>query len=225
MSGDKVIRVTNQEELDAALEAAPSGDIVIEIHSDPGKYVPIYIFVTDSRGHSIEARGESRVVVSGEARLTARGRSMVEAQGDAVVHATDFAQVNWRDSSSGKCGYYARGQAWDAATVETHSLCPLFAFDSAEVTARATSRVVAWGNASVYAYNQAVVEMSGDVDVKAHGQSVVYCEGGEVYAHEHATVYVLKDAYRPSVDGVPTVVVHDLAGDTPVTGGPVVLTV
>lgn len=64
MSGDKVIRVTNQEELDAALEATPSDGMVIEIHSDPGKYMPIYIFVTDSRGHSIEARGESRVVAA-----------------------------------------------------------------------------------------------------------------------------------------------------------------
>lgn len=223
MSGDKVVRVTNQGELDEALKADPSDDVVIEIHSDPGKYVPIYIFVTDSRGHSIEARGESRVVVSGTAQLTARGHSMVEAQDDAIVHATDFAQVNWRDSSTGTCGYYARGQAWDAATVEAHSLCPLFAYDSAEVTVRAASRVVAQGAASVSAYNRAVVEMSGDVDVTAYGKSVVYCEGGEVYAHEHATVYVLEDADRPSVEGVPTVVVHDFKGDTPVTGGAVVI--
>lgn len=225
MSGDKIVRVTNQEELDVALEAAPSDDVVIVIDSKPGGYTPTYIFVTDSRGHWVEARGESRVVVSGASVLTAKDRSMVDARDESVVHATDFAQVNWHDSSSGKCGYYARGQVWDMATVETRALCPLFAHDSAEVTARATSRVVAQGAASVYAYNEAVVEMSGDVDVKAHGQSVVYCEGGEVYAHEHATVYVLKGADRPSVEGVPTVVVHDLAGDTPVTGGPVVLTV
>nr|DAX43395.1 MAG TPA: hypothetical protein [Caudoviricetes sp.] len=115
-------------------------------------------------------------------------------------------------------------RAWDTAKVETRALCPLFAFDNAEVTARSASRVVAQGNASVYAYNQAVVEMSGDVDVTVYDQSVVYCEGGEVYAHDHATVYVLEGADRPSVEGVPTVVVHDLAGDTPVTGGPVVLT-
>lgn len=219
----KTVRVTNQEELDAALEATPSDGIVIEIHSDPGKYMPIYIFVTDSRGHSIEARGESRVVVSGTAQLTARGRSMVEAQDDAVVRAMDFAQVNWRDSSSGTCGYYARGQAWDVATVETHALCPLFAHDSAEVTARGTSRVVASGDASVTARDQSTVEMAGDVDVTAYGQSVVYCEGGEVYAHEHATVYVTEDADRPSVEGVPTVVVHDFKGDTPVTGGAMVI--
>ena len=225
MSGDRIVRVTNQEELDAALAAAPSDDVVIVIDSDPGRRVPIYIFVLDSRGHAIEARGESRVVVSNGARLTARDRSMVTARDAAVVHAIDFAQVNWHDSSTGTCGYYARGMAWDTATVETRALCPLFASDSAEVTARGVSRVVAQGDASVYAYNQAVVEMSGDVDVTAYGQSVVYCEGGEVYAHEHATVYVLKGADRPSVEGVPTVVVHDLAGDTPVTGGPVVLTV
>lgn len=223
MSGDKIVRVTNQEELDAALKAAPSDDVVIVIDSDPGKYVPIYIFVTDSRGHAIEARGESRVVVSGEARLTACGRSMVEAQDDAVVRATDFAQVNWRDSSSGTCGYYARGQAWDVAAVETHSLCPLFAYDSVAVVARGTSRVVACGEASVVARDQSTVDMAGDVDVSARDQSVVYCEGGEVYAHDHATVYVDKDADRPSVDGVPTVVVHDFKGDTPVRGGAVVI--
>lgn len=223
MSGDKVVRVTNQEELDAALKAAPSDDVVIVIDSDPGKYVPVYIFVTDSRGHVVEARGESRVVVSGEARLTACGRSMVEAQDDAVVRATDFAQVNWRDSSSGTCGYYARGQAWDVAAVETHSLCPLFAYDSVAVVARGTSRVVACGEASVVARDQSTVGMAGDVDVSARDQSVVYCEGGEVYAHDHATVYVDKDADRPRVEGAPTVVVHDFKGDTPVTGGAVVI--
>lgn len=219
----KIVRVTNQGELDAALAAEPDDNVVIEIHSDPGKYVPTYIFIGDSRGHVVEACGESRVVVSGTAQLTARGHSMVEAQDDAIVHATDFAQVNWRDGSTGTCGYYARGQVWDAATVGTHSLCPLFAYDSAEVTVRAASRVVAQGAASVSAYSQAVVEMSGDVDVTAYGKSVVYCEGGEVYAHEHATVYVLEDADRPSVEGVPTVVVHDFKGDTPVTGGAVVI--
>lgn len=225
MSGDKIVRVTGQAGLDEALAAVPSDDVMIVIDSHPGDFIPNYIFVADSRGHSIEARGESRVVVSGEARLTACGRSMVEAQDDADVRATDFAQVNWRDSSTGTCGYYARGQAWDQATVQTHSLCPLFAFDSAEVTARGASRVVAQGDASVYAYNQAVVEMSGDVDVTAYGQSVVYCEGGEVYAHDNATVYVLEDADRPSVEGVPTVVVHDFKGDTPVTGGAIVVPV
>lgn len=222
---DKIVRVTNRGELDKALKADPSDDVVIVIDSKPGGYTPNYIFVTDSRGHAVEARGESLVVAQGASQLTAYGRSRVIVRDEAVVHATDFAQVDWHDSSSGKCGYYARGQVWDMAEVETHALCPLFASDSAEVTARGTSRVVAQGNASVYAYNQAVVEMSGDVDVTAYGQSVVYCEGGEVYAHEHATVYVVKDADKPSVEGVPTVVVHDLAGDTPVMGGPVVLTV
>lgn len=222
---DKIVRVTNQGELDKALEAAPSDGTVIVLDSKPGGYTPNYIFVTDSRGHWIEARGESRVVVSGTSVLTAKDRSMVDARDESVVHATDFAQVNWHDSSTGTCGYYARGRAWDMAKVETRALCPLFASDNAEVMARSVSRVVAQGAASVYAYNQAVVEMSGDVDVTAYSQSVVYCEGGEVYAHEHATVYVLKEADRPSVEGVPTVVVHDLAGDTPVTGGPVVLTV
>lgn len=224
MSGDKTIRVTGQAGLDEALAKPSSDDVVIVIDSHPGDFIPNYVFVMDSRGHAVEACGESRVVVSGHAQLTARGHSMVEAQDDAVVRATDFAQVNWRDSSSGTCGYYARGQVWDTAKVETRALCPLFAFDNAEVTARSASRVVAQGNASVYAYNQAVVEMSGDVDVTAYDQSVVYCEGGEVYARCCATVYVTGDADRPSVEGVPTVVVHDLAGDTPVTGGPVVLT-
>lgn len=224
MSGDKIVRVTNQGELDEALKADPSDDVVIVIDSKPGGYMPNYIFVMDSRGHVIEARGESLVVVQGTSRLTARGHSRVIARDEAVEHATGFVQVNWYDSSSGECGYYARGQAWDMATVETHSFCPLFAHDSAEVTVRSASRVVAQGAASVTAHNQAVIEMSEDVDVTAYGQSVVYCEGGEVYAHDHATVYVLEGAHRPSVKGVPTVVVHDFAGDTPVTGGPVVLT-
>lgn len=160
MSGDKTIRVTGQAGLDEALAKPSSDDVVIVIDSHPGDFIPNYVFVMDSRGHAVEACGESRVVVSGHAQLTARSASRVAAQ----------------------------------------------------------------GNASVFAYNQAVVEMSGDVDVTAYDQSVVYCEGGEVYAHDHATVYVLEGADRPSVEGVPTVVVHDFAGDTPVTGGPVVLT-
>lgn len=219
----RVVRVTNQEELDAALAVAPSDDVVIQIDSDPGKYVPIYIFVTDSRGHAVEACGESRVIVAKAARVTARERSHVEAHDDAWVYATGSSRVIWHDSSTGKCGCYARGQAWDRAAVEMHALCPFYAFDSAEVVARGVSRVVAQGEASVKAYDQSVVEMSGDADVTAYGQSVVYCEGGEVYAHEHATVYVDKDADRPSVDGVPTVVVHDFKGDTPVVGGAVVI--
>lgn len=222
MSGDKIVRVTNQGELDEALAAAPSDDVVIVIDSKPGGYTPNYIFVTDSRGHVIEARGESLVVVQGTSRLTAYGHSRAIVRDEAVVHATDFAQVDWHDSSRGKRGYYARGQVWNTATVETHSLCPLFAHDSAEVTAWGTSHVVAQGAASVTARNRAVIEMSEDVDVTAREGSVVYCEGGEVYALDHATVYVLEDADRPSVEGVPTVVVHDLAGDTPVTGGAIV---
>lgn len=223
MSGDKVIRVTNQEELDAALAKPPSDDVVIQIDSDPGGYMPIYVFVMDSRGHAVEACGESRVIVSDTARVTARGRSQVEAHDNACVYATDFSRVTWRDSSEGKCGYYARGQAWDMATVETHSLCPFYAFDSAEVTARGTARVCADGAASVTAYDQSVVEMRDDVDVTAYDQSVVYCEGGEVYAHGHATVYVDKDAYGPSVEGEATVVVHDFKGGTPVMGGAIVV--
>ena len=219
----RVVRVTNQEELDAALEATPSDDVVIQIDSDPGKYVPIYIFVTDSHGHAVEACGESRVIVAGKARLTARERSRVEAHDDAWVYATDSSRVIWHDSSTGKCGCYARGQAWDRAAVEMHALCPSCAFDSAEVTARGVPRVVAQDEASVKAYDQSVVAMSDDADVTAYGQSVVYCKGGEVYAHEHATVYVMEDADRPSVDGVPTVVVHDFNGDTPVAGGAVVI--
>lgn len=223
MSGGKVVRVTNQGELDEALKADPSDDVTIVIDSKPGGYMPNCIYMADSHGHVVEACGESRVIVSGTAQLTARGRSMVEAQDDAVVRATDFAQVNWRGRSSGACGYYARGRAWDFSKVETHSLCPLFAFDNAEVTARSSSRVVAQGAASVFAYNQATVEMSGDVDATVYNQVVVYCEGGEVYARDRATVYVDRYADRPSVEGVPTVVVHDLAGDTPVTGGAVVI--
>lgn len=223
MSGDKVVRVTNQEELDAALKAAPSDDMVIRIDSNPGKYFPICIVVADSRGHWIEACGESRVIVAGEAKLTARDRSMVEAQEDAVVYATDSARVNWHNNSSGECGHNAHGEVWDWATVTTLSWHPLFAHDNAKVTARCRSRVVANEAASVTAYNQAVVEMTDDVDVTAYGQSVVYCKGGEVYAHDHVTVYVSKGAHIPSVEGVPTVVVHDFKGDTPVTGGAVVI--
>lgn len=73
MSGNtKTVRVTNQGELDEALKAEPSNDMVIVIDSNPGRYFPIYIIVADSRGHWIEARGESRVIAAGKARLTAR---------------------------------------------------------------------------------------------------------------------------------------------------------
>lgn len=224
MSGNtKTVRVTNQGELDEALKAEPSNDMVIVIDSNPGRYFPIYIIVADSRGHWIEARGESRVIAAGKARLTAWDRSMVEAQEEAVVHATDYAKVNWHDKSSGECGHNARGEAWDRATVTTLSWHPLFAHDNAQVTARGTSRVVANYAASVTAYNQSVVEMTEDVDVTAYNQAVVYCKGGEVYAHDHVTVYVGKGADRPSVEGVPTVVVHDFKGDTPVRGGVIVV--
>lgn len=219
----KVVRVTNQVELDAALEAEPCDDRVIEIHSDPGRFVEHVLVVLDSREHIVRACGESHVVAAGTSRLIAGGYSHVEARDAATVIATDFAQVNWYDTACGRCGHYARGQAHDRASVETVSPGPLFALDRSTVTVRGNAHVVAQGDASVTARDQATVEMSGDVDVTAYGQAVVRCEGGEVYAHENVTVYVGKFADRPSVDGVPTVVVHDFKGDTPIVGGPVVV--
>lgn len=221
----KVVRVTNQDELDAALEADPHDDTVIEIHSDPGRFTEHVLVVLDSRGHNIEACDRSRVVAVGTSRLIAGGYSHVDARDAANVDATEYSQVDWRDSSRGKCGYYARGAARDRATVETVSPVPLFALDNSTVTARGDAHVVARGGASVTVRDQATVEMSNDVDVTAYDRAIVRCEGGEVCAHEHVTVYVGKFADRPSVDGVPTVVVHDFKGDTPVMGGAVALRV
>lgn len=215
MTDEKTIRVTNQDELDAALAEKPGDDMVIEIHSDPGTYTPNYIFVGDSRGHAVEACGESRVVAFGVARLTARGHSIVTVRGEAFVHATDFSQVDWHDDSTGKCGYYARGYVWEMATVETHALCPLFAFDNSTVTARGAAHVVARDDASVTAYDQSVVETLGDVDVTAYDQVVVHSEGGEVYAHDYATVYAQYDTH---VEGPATSVVHVLTPGVRVEG-------
>ena len=130
----RLVCVTNQDELDRALEAAPDDEVAIEIRSDPGKYVPNYLFVADSRGHYIEARGESRVVVSNTAEIVATDHSQVEAHDESIVAAIGGAQVNWRDHSTGSCGHYARGQVWDEASVSTHSEYPLLAFDDATVT-------------------------------------------------------------------------------------------
>lgn len=215
MSGDKIVRVTNQGELDEALKAAPSDDVVIVIDSNPGKYVPTPIVVLDSRGHVIEARGESRVIVAGKARLTARGHSIVDAQDEATVYATDYAKVDWHDDSSGECGYYACGQVWDRAVVRAHGSCPLFAFDNSTVTAVSGANVVARYEASVIAHHRVVVEISGDVDVTAHDQVVVYSDGGEVYAHDHVTVYA---KYDTRVEGPATSVVHVLTPGVRVVG-------
>lgn len=215
MSGDKIVRVTNQGELDEALKADPSDDVVIVIDSNPGKYVPTPIVVLDSREHVIEARGESRVIVAGKARLTARGHSIVDAQDEATVYATDYAKVDWHDDSSGECGYYASGQVWDRAVVRAHGSCPLFAFDNSTVTAVSGAHVVARYEASVIAHHRVVVEISGDVDVTAHDQVIVYSEGGEVYAHDHVTVYA---KYDTRVEGPATSAVHVLTPGVRVVG-------
>lgn len=215
MSGDKIVRVTNQGELDEALKADPSDDVVIVIDSNPGKYVPTPIVVLDSREHVIEARGESRVIVAGKARLTARGHSIVDAQDEATVYATDYAKVDWHDDSSGECGYYASGQVWDRAVVRAHGSCPLFAFDNSTVTAVSGAHVVARYEASVIAHHRVVVEISGDVDVTAHDQVIVYSEGGEVYAHDHVTVYA---KYDTRVEGPATSAVHALTPGVRVVG-------
>ena len=219
----RLVCVTSQDELDRALEAEPNDEVAIEIHSDPGKYAPNYIVVTDSRGHYIEARRESRVIVSGNAELVATDHSQVEAREDSNVAAICNARVNWRDSSTGSCGHHAHGQVWDEAAVTTYSEYPLLAFDDASVTVGGAAHVVAQERVSVTARDHAVVEMSGDVDVTAQDQVVIHCEGGEVYARDHVTVYVAKFADRPSIEGTPTVVVHDIKGDTPVTGGAIVV--
>lgn len=219
----RLVCVTNQDELDRALEAAPDDEVAIEIRSDPGKYVPNYLFVADSRGHYIEARGESRVVVSNTAEIVATDHSQVEVYDESIVAAIGGAQVNWRGHSTGSCGHYARGQVWDEASVSTYSEYPLLAFDDATVTVGGVAHVVAQGRVSVTARDHAVVEMSGDVDVTAQDQVVIHCEGGEVYARDHVTVYVAKYADMSDVEGTPTVVVHDFKGDTPVTGGAVVV--
>ena len=215
MSGDKIVRVTNQGELDEALKADPSDDVVIVIDSNPGKYVPIFIFVGDSRGHIVEACGESRVIAYGTSRLTARGHSIVDAQDEATVYATDYAKVDWHDDSSGECGYYASGQVWDRAVVRAHGSCPLFAFDNSTVTAVSGAHVVARYEASVIAHHRVVVEISGDVDVTAHDQVIVYSEGGEVYAHDHVTVYA---KYDTRVEGPATSAVHVLTPGVRVVG-------
>lgn len=215
MTDEKTIRVTNQDELDAALAEKPDDDTVIKIHSDPGTYTPNYIFIDDSRGHAVEACGKSRVVAFGVARLTARGHSIVTVRGEAFVHATDFSQVDWHDDSTGKCGYYARGQVWDEAAVTTSALCPLFAHDDSEVTARGSARVIADGNASVTAHDETAVEISDDVDVTAYCRAVVYSEGGTVRARDHVTVHA---HYDTRVEGEEDVVVHVFTPGVIVTG-------
>ena len=62
------ILVTNQGELDAALEAEPRDDVVIQIDASPGTYAPTPIVVLDTRGHVVESRGKSHVVVPHRAR-------------------------------------------------------------------------------------------------------------------------------------------------------------
>lgn len=217
------ILVTNQGELDAALEAEPRDDVVIQIDASPGTYAPTPIVVLDTRGHVVEARGESHVIVCGTSRLTARDETLTEARDTSRVDATDRAHAIWRDMSRGSCGVYARGEACDQATVVTRSFLPFFASDRAHVTGRGVARIVARDEASIVAKEQSVVEMSGDANTVAQDQAVVYLEGGEVKAWDHATVYVDQYADRPQVEGAPTVVVHDLKGGTPVDGGAIVV--
>lgn len=218
-----IVRVTNQGELDAALEASPRDDVVIQIDSNPGMYAPTPIVVLDTRGHVVEARRKSYVIACGTSRLTARDDTLTEARDQARLDATDRAHAVWRDMSRGSCGVYARGEAYDQATVVTRAFIPFFASDRAHVTGRGVARIVARGEASTVGKEQTVIEMRDDVDTVAQDQVVVYCEGGEVKACGHATVYVDQYADRPQVEGTPTVVVHDLKGGTPVDGGAIVV--
>ena len=211
--------MTNQGELDAALEAAPRDDVVIQIDSNPGMYAPTPIVVLDTRGHVVEARGKSHVIVCGTSRLTARDDTLAEARDQARLDATDRAHAIWRDMSRGSCGVYARGEAYDKAAVVTRSFIPFFACDRAHVTGRGVARLVARGEASTVG----IIEMRDDVDTVAQDQVVVYCEGGELKACGHVTVYVDQYADRPCIEGAPTVVVHDFKGGTPVEGGVIVV--
>ena len=143
------IIVTNQEELDAAVESCAK-DIVID--SPPDVWLEL-------RGSShFEVRGHSRVASYGYSRIKAYGHSHVVAWELTYVEAYEYSHIEaWE---------YSHVEAWGHSCVE--------AYDSSNVVAWEYSRVEAWDWTRVDALEWSIVYAWGDSCVNASPDVIVY---------------------------------------------------
>ncbi|MFE5541618.1 hypothetical protein ACFQ78_38685 [Streptomyces sp. NPDC056519] len=164
-----VIRVHDQEQLEAALNDAAAWCIVIE-----------------GAGLTVTRRSVcgARIVALSDVHITkgeirARDNAHVTASGTASVQATGQAQATAYDEAR----VYAKGHA----QVAGHNQAVLCAWDEVQVTAHDNATVFAYGQSRVTAHDQAAVE--------AHEQAIVHADGRvQVVVRDQATVFTYEEA-------------------------------
>jgi len=148
----KDIRVSNQQELEAALKA--------------GHYP------TCMGDGFFDISGQATVHASEQATVRAWGQATVRAWGQATVHAWEQATVRASEQATVHASEQATVHAWGQATVHASAQATVHAWGEATVHAWGEATVHAWGQATVHASKYVAIQVSGD-SVKAQGGVII----------------------------------------------------
>lgn len=162
------IRVTTQQELDAALareDLTYSSDEII-IDSPRG----VWLELSDSKGLDVWACGSSSVYAFESASVWAHDSASVWVCDSATVRAYDSARVRACESSTVKAHGSTIVWAGGSATVEACDLATVEAHSSAIVKASGSATVEAYGSSTVDAYDSATVRAGQWVTVRLHSK-------------------------------------------------------
>ncbi len=152
----ETIRVTTQDEMDAAIERQKT---------DPGARIEVY--------------GSARVYAYGSALVYAYEIATVTASGSARVNAYESALVYAYESATVTASGRARVYAYEIATVTAYDRATVNAYGSATVNAYESAVVYAYGSAVVNAYESATVTASRFVTILRRSPSS-RVSGGQV---------------------------------------------
>jgi hypothetical protein len=153
------IRVTTQEELDAALKRSNNGTKALVLLTGGGAFSVTGATVTAYGSSTVRAYGSSTVRAYGSSTVTAYGSSTVRASGSSTVTAYDSSTVTAYDSST--------VTAYDSSTVTAYGSSTVRAYGSSTVTAYGSSTVTAYGSSTVTAYDSSTVTAYGSSTVTA----------------------------------------------------------
>ena len=157
------IKVNNQSELDAAINAAAGADIRIV--------------------------GGGKFSVSGSSKVTAYDSSQVRACDSSQVTAYDSSKVTACDSSQVTAYDSSKVTAYGSSQVRACDSSQVAAYDSSKVTACGSSKVTACGSSQVRAYDSSQVTAYDSSKVTACGFSkVTACGSSQVRAGKYNAV-------------------------------------
>jgi hypothetical protein len=147
---------------------------------------------------TVEAYGNSSIVVNGYSLVKAFENSTVEAHENSTVEAFDHSTVRAFDRSSVKTyedsfavlSADSSARAFDNSTVRAFGNTSVRAFDSSFVEAFDFSSVGAFENSSVEAWEYAAVRAYGNSSVRAYGnaQVVDFLQGASIKVFDNARI-------------------------------------